>query len=78
MSAPRPLEDVLHELHTTLATQGNVRAAEQTFGMLVAAAAADEVIKALERRDPEATRFHTDLLNDCLDSAEIPEFHIRP
>ncbi|MEV6242440.1 hypothetical protein [Lentzea sp. NPDC051838] len=72
------LEDLLRDLHTTLAAQGNLRAAEQTFDMLVAAATATELMKSLERGDDEATRFHTDLLNQCLETAEVPNFHINP
>ncbi|HEX8868205.1 MAG TPA: hypothetical protein VF821_21285 [Lentzea sp.] len=73
----RPLEDVLHDLRAAFTATGNVRAAEQTFGMLLAAAAASEVMKAMERGDDDATRFHTDLLNHCLESHEIPDFHLE-
>jgi hypothetical protein len=38
---------------------------------MVATAAANEVM-ALERGDDEAVRFHTELLNQCLELAEVP------
>ncbi|MDT7787370.1 MAG: hypothetical protein QOF58_5789 [Pseudonocardiales bacterium] len=76
-AGPRDIEDVLRDLHTTLAGEGNTRAAEQTFTMLVGAAAANEIMKSMERGDDEALRFHTDLLNECLESAEIPDFHVE-
>jgi hypothetical protein len=73
----RRLEEVLGDLCALLVREGNTRAAEQVFQMVVAAAAAEEVMTALERGDDEATRFHTELMERCLGSATVPEFRVR-
>lgn len=68
---------VLDCVRADLAYRDDLAGADRVLDFMTAAAAADEVMKALHREDDEAVRFHTGVLQRHVEAAFRPWFDVR-
>lgn len=71
------LEDVLRGLQDDLAAQGELESAREVFELRTAAAAAAELVAALDRGDRSAAEFHSELLRRQVEEKDAMRFWSR-
>jgi hypothetical protein len=59
----------LHRMRAGLAARGDVAGADQALNLMMATAAADEIVCALEREDVARVKFHAGVLHSSLEAA---------